>query len=108
VEWGVVCANSGCDAISGPWTWTSAARNVVWGSSCGGDNCDFPWNLNTVSGANDGDTVVWGTTDDGDTVVWGTIEGGETVVWGTSDDGDTVVWGTSCTSELCTPTIWRP
>jgi len=41
-------------------------------------------------------------------VVWGTIEGGETVVWGTADEGDTVVWGTSCTSALCTPTIWRP
>ena len=65
-------------------------------------------NLNSVSGASEGETVVCGTSDTGDTVVWGTIEGGETVVWGTLDLGDTVVWGTSCTSALCTPTIWRP
>jgi serine protease AprX len=108
VAWGVICANSECDSISGAWTWTDAARNVVWGTSCAGADCAQIWNLNTVSGANDGETVVWGTSDDGDTVVWGTDEGGETVVWGTSDAGDTVVWGTSCTSELCTPTIWRP
>ena len=108
IEWGVICATNTCDAISGAWAWTGLARNVVWGNSCGGGDCDQTWNLNTVSGASDGDTVVWGTSDDGDTVVWGTIEDGETVVWGTSEAGDTVVWGTSCTSELCTPTIWRP
>jgi subtilisin family serine protease len=33
VEWGALCANSGCDSISGPWTWTGSARNVVWGNS---------------------------------------------------------------------------
>jgi len=108
VEWGVLCATSSCDTISGPWTWTGSPRNIVWGNTCGGGECDQVWTLNSVSGANDGDTVVWGTSDDGDTVVWGTIEGGETVVWGTLDAGDTVVWGTSCTSALCTPTIWRP
>ena len=109
VEWGVLCTTSTCETTTGPWAWTSSARNVVWGNTCAGGDCDQVWNLNTVSGANDGDTVVWGTTDDGDTVVWGTIDGdGETVVWGTSDDGETVVWGTSCTSELCSPTIWRP
>jgi serine protease AprX len=108
VQWGVVCATASCDEVSGPWTWSGSARNVVWGNACGGGDCDQPWSLNAVSGASDGDTVVWGTSDDGDTVVWGTIEGGETVVWGTSDGGDTVVWGTSCTSELCTPTLWRP
>jgi serine protease AprX len=108
VAWGLVCTTASCDETSGAWMWSSAARNVVWGNACGGGDCDQPWSLNTVSGASDGDTVVWGTTDDGDTVVWGTIEGGETVVWGTSDGGDTVVWGTSCTSDLCTPTLWRP
>jgi serine protease AprX len=108
VEWGVLCATSSCDTISGPWAWTGSPRNVVWGNTCGGGECDQAWNLNSVSGASEGETVVWGTLDTGDTVVWGTIEGGETVVWGTSDLGDTVVWGTSCTSALCTPTIWRP
>jgi hypothetical protein len=32
---------------------------------------------------------------------------GDTVVWGTSDDGDTVVWGTSCSDPSCTPVIWN-
>ena len=108
VEWGVLCATSACDTISDPWTWTGSPRNVVWGNTCGGGDCDQVWSLSSVSGASEGDTVVWGTSDEGDTVVWGTIEGGETVVWGTADEGDTVVWGTSCTSALCTPTLWRP
>ena len=53
----------------------------------------------TVTGASDGETVVWGTTDGGDTVVWGTNDGGETVVWGTTGDGETVVWGTTADGE---------
>jgi serine protease AprX len=108
VEWGVVCGNWSCSNIAGPWTWTGSARNVVWGNICGGSECDQPWSLSAVSGATDGETVVWGTTDDGETVVWGTIDDGETVVWGTTDEGETVVWGTSCSSESCIPVVWRP
>jgi serine protease AprX len=118
VQWGVLCADSACASIDGPWAWTGSLRNVVWGNTCGGDSCAQPWNLAAMTGASDsdtvvwgttddGDTVVWGTTDDGDTVVWGTFENGETVVWGTFDSGETVVWGTSCTSATCIPTIWR-
>lgn len=119
VAWGVVCANWSCSNVAGPWAWTGWARNVVWGNLCGGNECSQPWSLTAVSGASDGETVVWGTTDDGETVVWGTIDDGETVVWGTADegetvvwgtgdDGETVVWGTSCSSESCLPVIWRP
>jgi serine protease AprX len=108
VEWGIVCANWSCSNVSGPWSWTGSARNVVWGNLCGGGECSQTWSLAAVSGASDGDTVVWGTTDDGETVVWGTIDDGETVVWGTADEGETVVWGTSCSSESCLPVIWRP
>jgi hypothetical protein len=108
VEWGVLCANWSCSNVSGPWSWTGSARNVVWGDLCGGGACTQTWSLAAVSGASGGDTVVWGTTDDGETVVWGTIDGGETVVWGTADEGDTVVWGTSCSSASCLPVIWRP
>ncbi len=98
IEWGVQCATSDCSSISGPWRAGSAqAVNVVWGPTCGGDDCTGPW-----SG-----TVVWGTTDEGDTVVWGTADEGDTVVWGTADEGDTVVWGTSCTDPDCEPTIWK-
>lgn len=98
IEWGVQCATTDCSSISGPWRSESAeAVNVVWGPTCGGDDCTGPWN----------GTVVWGTTDEGDTVVWGTADEGDTVVWGTADEGDTVVWGTSCTDPDCEPTIWK-
>jgi len=108
VEWGVFCANWSCSNVSGSWAWTSSARNVVWGTLCGGGDCTQTWSLAGVSGTSDGDTVVWGTTDNGETVVWGTIDDGETVVWGTADEGDTVVWGTGCSSDSCLPVIWRP
>jgi serine protease AprX len=66
--------------------------NVVWGSECGGADCEGPW---TVEGASADDSVVWGT-DDADSVVWGT------------DDGDSVVWGTSCSDPSCEPVVWEP
>jgi serine protease AprX len=98
IEWGQECATAGCSSIAGPWRWGSAQGvNVVWGPTCGGEDCTGPW-----SG-----TTVWGTTDEGDTVVWGTADEGDTVVWGTADEGDTVVWGTSCTDPDCEPTIWK-
>jgi serine protease AprX len=94
VEWGVICTSTDCNAdgaTSEPWSDASGrARNVVWGSTCGGANCEGPW---TVQGANDDDSVVWGTTDD------------DSVVWGTTDD-DSVVWGTSCSDPSCEPTVW--
>jgi serine protease AprX len=73
-------------------TWGSnfsdTGQNVVWGSQCNGDDCATDWTIagsGVVIGADDGDTVVWGT----------------------SDDGDTVVWGTSCSDPGCTPVIWN-
>ena len=106
VEWGVLCNNVACDSNS-PWSWAKVVHsNVVWGDICAGSDCSTDWTLSLVSGADDGDTVVWGTSDDGDTVVWGTIDEGDTVVWGTDDDGDTVVWGTVCGDETCLPVIW--
>ena len=107
IELGITCTDAACSASNGAWSLASTSRNVVWGNTCGGDSCQAPWTLAAISGASDGDTVVWGTVDDGETVVWGTIEGGETVVWGTSDAGETVVWGTSCSGPACIPAIWR-
>jgi hypothetical protein len=109
VEWGVKCATADCSNLSGPWRWGSAqAVNVVWGPTCGGDDCTGAWSGQAVWGTTDeGDTVVWGTADEGDTVVWGTTDEGDTVVWGTGEEGDTVVWGTSCTDPACEPTIWK-
>src|SRR5688572_1746098 len=73
VEWGVLCTTSSCETSSGAWTWTGSPRNVVWGNTCGGGDCDQVWNPNSVTGASENDTVVWGTSDDADTVVWGTF-----------------------------------
>jgi serine protease AprX len=66
---------------------SDAGQNVVWGSQCGGDNCQADW---TIFGSG----VVIG------------ADAGDTVVWGTSDDGDTVVWGTSCSDPSCDPVVW--
>ena len=88
IEWGMVDDPSGTTTA-----WRSdtsiSVENVVWGNQCGGDDCgNDPWSVNDQ-------TVVWGTSQEqeGDTVVWGTTEG-DTVVWGTSDN-DTVIWDTS-------------
>jgi serine protease AprX len=87
--WGALVSPDGAEI-----TWGSAfsdtGQNVVWGSQCGGADCETTWSLfdsGVVIGADDGDTVVWGTSDD--------------------DDGDTVVWGTSCSDPSCDPVIWN-
>ena len=105
IEWGVVCGDDTCESTS-PWRFgETLAVNVVWGPTCDGADCQMAW-TGGVYGTNDeGDTVVWGTSDE-DTVVWGTSEE-DTVVWGTNDGEDTVVWGTSCTDPDCEPVIWR-
>jgi serine protease AprX len=69
---------------------SDTGQNVVWGSLCNGDDCATNW---TIAGSGVG--VVMGADD------------GDTVVWGTSDDGDTVVWGTSCSDPSCTPVVWN-
>ena len=75
---------------TGPTPRGDYVKNVVWGSACGGGDCQRQW---TVEGANDDDSVVWGT------------DNADSVVWGTSDD-DSVVWGTSCDDPACEPAMW--
>ena len=103
IEWGVtstsyeetqtpesseVCGDAQCSTVAWRSDTTVGAENVVWGTSCGGGDCnDQDWSAGDQ-------TVVWGTDTEGDTVVWGTDTEGDTVVWGTSDNG-TVVWGSS-------------
>jgi hypothetical protein len=107
--WATHCSDVACSSV----VWGSGnSDNVVWGSSCGGADCQTsPAGGGSVLGsvldsllvqgasASYDDTVVWGTTGD-DTVVWGTT-GDDTVVWGTTGD-DTVVWGSIC-DPTCTP-----
>jgi serine protease AprX len=119
--WSVHCIDFTCS--SADW---GASENVVWGSACGGNDCQTgPLTVDvssllsgaTVSqtivwGTNDPDTTVWSTggqtivwgTNDADTTVWGT--GGQTIVWGTTNS-DTIVWGTQgCDDPSCQPVVW--
>jgi serine protease AprX len=89
--WATHCSDLLCSSV----VWGNGnSQNVVWGSSCGGADCQTsPLNAGgalLVQSATYNDTVVWGTTGD-DTVVWGTT------------GADTVVWGTTCTDPTCAP-----
>lgn len=90
VTWGASTTPNGQNVEWGVGWQTTGFHNVVWGSTCGGTDCEGPW---TVEGASDDDSVVWGTSD------------ADGVVWGTSDD-DSVVWGTNCGDPACEPVIW--
>ena len=71
--------------------------NVVWGTDCGGADCD-----NTVWGvASDGDNVVWGVASEGDNVVWGTSTDAN-VIWATSAEDD-ATWGSSGEDQVMYP-----
>jgi serine protease AprX len=93
---GVLTANASEWATSVTWGqsswseqgWTRAA-NVVWGTTCGGDDCQMPWTASTAG------------------ATMGSADDENTVVWGTSDDENTVVWGTSCSDPSCEPVIWK-
>jgi serine protease AprX len=64
--------------------------NVVWGSACGGGDCQRSWNNRHVTTTSDPEA---------DTVVWGTSDG----------EQDTVVWGTTCGDPSCATIVWgRP
>jgi serine protease AprX len=108
IVWGVIWS-PGAFGLGGAWTpWATHCSdllcgsvvwgngnsdNVVWGSSCGGADCQS-WSL-------PGGSLLVHRTSYNDTVVWGT-DGDDTVVWGTSGD-DTVVWGTTCADPTCAP-----
>jgi serine protease AprX len=72
--------------------WGGTSGNAVWGSACGGADCQGPWTVEAAS--TDDESVVWGTAD------------AESVVWGTSADDESVVWGTSCSDQACVPVVW--
>jgi hypothetical protein len=74
------------------------ARNIVWGTSCGGANCD---NIVWGTALRDVDNIVWGTQLDADNIVWGTSGLVRNIVWGTSSEADNVTWG--CSGEETPP-----
>ena len=93
-NWGAICSPNSCDTM----VWGSELSvNVVWGSTCGGENCSTVW------ATSDDDIVVWGNSGD-DIVVWGN-SGDDIVVWGNSGD-DIVVWGNSGEDPDCAPLLW--
>jgi serine protease AprX len=95
INFGVTCSAADCDADAASWTgWgvSSPSRNVVWGTRCGGDDCDGSWSIDAISALDGNDAVVWGMNDD------------DAVVWGMNDDA--VVWGLTCTDPSCQPVIW--
>jgi hypothetical protein len=77
VNWGTSCSNIFCTEI----TWGPSSENVVWGSTCGGADCQ-------------GGTM-WSSPGGAAMMIWNVTEG-ETIVWGTEEEGDTIVWGTTC------------
>ena len=119
--WSVHCIDFTCSSADwGP------SENVVWGSACGGNDCQTgPLTVNVgslPSGSTVSQTIVWGTSDpdatvwatNGQTIVWGTSDAativwgtsGQTIVWGT-DDGETIVWGTQgCDDPSCDSVLW--
>jgi serine protease AprX len=139
VVWGQIPDGDGPNATWRPWSvhcldfmcgtadWGSS-ENVVWGSACGGNDCQTgPLMVglgNLLSGPTVSQVIVWGTADppttvwdtasqtivwgtnDGDTIVWGSTA--QTIVWGSTDDGDTIVWGSQgCDDPSCQPVLWN-
>jgi serine protease AprX len=82
VIWGSTTAPDGTTVFLG--TQASADRegdNIVWGTECGGADCE---------------NIVWGTGTEGENIVWGTSNGeNENIVWGTQtlDETDLILWG---------------
>ncbi|HLG60119.1 MAG TPA: S8 family serine peptidase [Vicinamibacterales bacterium] len=69
---------------------TATVNNVVWGTDCGGKNCQ-----KVVWGSHKGGTV-WGTADPDQNIVWSTAAGDDSnIVWSTAGDDDSnIVWST--------------
>ena len=89
VVWGSAATISGQPI---DWSGWDERRNVVWGSACGGADCNRSPTTATASAYDE--SVVWGTQDS------------ESVVWGTDAD-ESVVWGTECTDSSCEPVVWE-
>jgi hypothetical protein len=83
-RWGATCVDPACTHV----IWAEGnSQNVVWGSTCGGDDCPIAWSPSVAV------DVLLGPTN------------GTSVVWGTEFD-ESVVWGTTCSDPSCEPVIW--
>jgi serine protease AprX len=87
-------------AAKDPTPWSA---HIIWGNQRIGGGVLAPGASAWRNG------VVWGSalTDQGDDVVWGTSEGTDGIAWGaTSADEDNIVWGTACNGADCGNTVW--
>jgi hypothetical protein len=102
--WATACSDAACSVVT---SGGATASNVVWGTVCGGADCQVPWRISLVHGQPvdpyAAETVVLGSSEP-ETIVWGS-SGEDTIVWG-SDGGDTIVWGSSCEDSAC-DVVWK-
>jgi serine protease AprX len=103
-SWSVPCTDATCTSVA----WNGSERNVVWGSTCGGDDCTGTWTPTAAGTAlasiSEDQIVVWGSVEyENPIVVWGSAES-QMVVWGSAGEFEIVVWGSNCTA--CEPVIW--
>ena len=78
--------------------WGSGGENIIWGSA--GDNIIWGSNIvwGSACGGRDCDNIIWGS--GRDNIIWGS--GGDNIIWGSGDDniiwgsgGDNIIWGSS-------------
>ena len=100
IVWGTVCDTASCDHIV--WGTSAEADHIVWGTSADGDN--FVW------GTGADENIVWGTECGGadcENIVWGSLcdaAGCDNIVWGNLLASDNIVWGTTQTGSTTTTT----
>ena len=94
------------DASKKGWQGGGPSRNVVWGETCGGDDCTTLWTPTQAASAlaTNSEIVVWGSAEsEYPIVVWGSAES-QMVVWGSAAEFEIVVWGSDCSA--CEPVLW--
>ena len=77
--------------------WGSSKDNIIWGS--GGDNIIWGSNIvwGSACGGRDCENIIWGSVSPGDNIIWGS--GGDNIIWGSGDNiiwgsgGDNIIWG---------------
>ncbi len=90
---------------------TAVVQNVVWGTDCGGRNCQRVLWGSTRNGivygaASDGDNIVWSTAIEAENIVWSTASD-DNIVWSTAAD-DNIVWSTAIIEPVLWPGVSAP
>ena len=115
IVWGATCGARACDNAvlntsldqdSVVWGTSSEERNIVWGTS---KEINIVWG--TACGGADCNSVVWGVdcaAQECANTVWRTSTTEDSIVWGTSsEDEDDIVWGTHPDIASVTDVNWN-